>query len=152
MRLPPVGRLDRLRGSADHFADTVDRSASPCVDLTPTEEQAMSEEDRHAKIQQRAYEIWQREGSLDGDHERHWHQAEMEIDREAALPLTAGDALPETREIDSADVLTVEALAVRTGISGDEAQELLDRLGNDRAAIEQAARSLKAKRRSQLGD
>ncbi|RTL95606.1 MAG: DUF2934 domain-containing protein [Hyphomicrobiales bacterium] len=106
----------------------------------------MSEDERHARIQQRAYEIWQREGSLDGDHERHWRQAEMEIDREAALPLTAGDAVPETREIDSTDVLTVEALAMRTGISGDEAQELLDRLGNDRAAIEQAARSLKAKR------
>jgi hypothetical protein len=104
----------------------------------------MSEE-RHAKIQKRAYEIWQREGALDGDHERHWHQAEMEIDREAALPLTAGDALPETREIDSTDVLTVEALAMRTGISGDEAQELIDRLGNDRAAIEDEARSLRAR-------
>ncbi|MBN9548183.1 MAG: DUF2934 domain-containing protein [Alphaproteobacteria bacterium] len=112
----------------------------------------MSEDDRHARIQQRAYEIWQREGGLNGDHERHWHQAEMEIDREAALPLTADDALPETHEIGSADILTVEALAVRTGISGDEAQELLDRLGDDRAAIEQAARSLKGKRRSQLGD
>jgi len=105
----------------------------------------MSEE-RHEKIQRRAYEIWQREGGLHGDHERHWHQAEMEIDREAGLPLTADDALPETREIDSADVLTVEALAMRTGISGDEAQELLDRLGKDRAAIEQAARGLQAKR------
>ena len=37
---------------------------------------------------------------------------------------------------------------MRTGISGDEAQELIDRLGSDRAAIEQAARSLKARRRS----
>ena len=105
-------------------------------------------DDRTEKIKQRAYEIFQREGSILGNHERHWHQAEMEIDREAALPLTADDALPETREIDSTDVLTVEALAMRTGISGDEAQELLDRLGNDRAAIEQAARSLKTKRRS----
>ncbi|TPJ32561.1 DUF2934 domain-containing protein [Mesorhizobium sp. B2-8-3] len=104
------------------------------------------DDDRTEKIRQRAYEIFQREGGIFGNHERHWHQAELEIDREAALPLTAGDALPETREIDSADVLTVEALAMRTGISGDEAQELLDRLGNDRAAIEQAARSLKAKR------
>ena len=104
------------------------------------------DDDRTEKIRQRAYEIFQREGSILGNHERHWHQAELEIDREAALPLTAGDALPETREVDSADVLTVEALAMRTGISGDEAQELLDRLGNDRAAIEQAARSLKAKR------
>ncbi|UCI06483.1 DUF2934 domain-containing protein [Mesorhizobium sp. B1-1-8] len=104
-------------------------------------------DERHDKIEQRAYEIWQREGGRDGDHERHWHQAEMEIDREAALPLTAGDAMPETREIAGSDVLTVEDLAMRTGISGDEAQELIDRLGNDRAAIEQAARSLKARQR-----
>lgn len=40
--------------------------------------------------------------------------------------------------------MTVEALAMRTGISGDQAQELIDRLGNDRAAIEEAARSIKA--------
>ena len=47
-------------------------------------------------------------------------------------------------EIAASDVLTVEALAMRTGITGDQAQALLDRLGNDRAAIEDAARSLKA--------
>ncbi|AZO44354.1 DUF2934 domain-containing protein [Mesorhizobium sp. M7D.F.Ca.US.005.01.1.1] len=105
-------------------------------------------DERHEKIQQRAYQIWEREGGLHGDPERHWHQAEAEIDREAALPLTAGDALPETGEIASTDVLEVEALAMRTGLSGDEAQALIDRLGNDRAAIEQAARSLKAKRKS----
>jgi hypothetical protein len=103
-------------------------------------------DERHEKIQQRAYEIWEREGG--GDPERHWHQAAAEIDREAALPLTAGDALPETSEIASSDVLAVEALAMRTGISGDEAQELIDRLGHDRAAVEQAARNLKGKRRS----
>jgi len=107
----------------------------------------MSDE-RHEKIQQRAHEIWQREGGAHGEHERHWQQAEAEIDREAALPLTAGDALPETSEIASSDVLAVEALAMRTGISGDEAQELIDRLGGDRAATEQAARNLKSKRRS----
>jgi len=34
----------------------------------------------------------------------------MEIDREAALPLTADDALPQTREIASTGVLEVEDL------------------------------------------
>jgi hypothetical protein len=101
-------------------------------------------DERNEKIQQRAYQIWEREGRLQGDHERHWHTAKEEIDREAALPLTADDALPETREIASSDVLAVEALAIHTGITPEQAQELLDRLGNDRAAIEQAARSLKA--------
>ncbi|MER9917913.1 MULTISPECIES: DUF2934 domain-containing protein [unclassified Mesorhizobium] len=102
------------------------------------------EDDRHHKIQQRAYQIWEREGT--GDPEHHWHRAEAEIDREAALPLTADDALP--REIASTDVLTVEELAVRTGIAGDEAQELIDRLGADRAAVEQAARGIEGKRRA----
>lgn len=100
-------------------------------------------DERHEKIQKRAYQIWQREGG--GDPEHHWHRAEAEIDREAALPLTADDALP--REIASADVLTVEELAVRTGISGDAAQDLIDKLGTDRAAVEQAARGIKGKRR-----
>lgn len=91
----------------------------------------MGDDDRLAKIRQRAYEIWEREGRLFGNHQRHWDQAEAEIDREIA----------------STDILTVEELAMRTGISGDEAQALIDRLGNDRAAVESAARSLKARRR-----
>ena len=101
-------------------------------------------DERHEKIQKRAYQIWEREGG--GDPEHHWHRAEAEIDREAALPLTADDALPQTREIASTDVVEVEELAMRTGIFGDEAQALLDRLGTDRAAIEQAARRLKARK------
>ncbi|CCV15478.1 conserved hypothetical protein [Mesorhizobium sp. STM 4661] len=38
--------------------------------------------------------------------------------------------------------MTIEALAMRTGITGQQAQDLIDRLGNDRAAIEEAAQSL----------
>jgi hypothetical protein len=99
-------------------------------------------DEQHEKIQQRAYAIWEREGAVHGDHERHWHRAKEEIDREAALPLTADDALPETREIASSDILTVEALAMRTGITAQQAQDLIDQMGDDRAAIEDAARSL----------
>lgn len=36
----------------------------------------------------------------------------MEIDREAALPLTADNALPQSRGIAGTDVLEIEALAV----------------------------------------
>jgi DNA-binding MarR family transcriptional regulator len=74
----------------------------------------------------------------------------MEIHREAALPLTAYEALPQTSEIASTEVLTVEELAVRPGISGDEARDLIDRLGTDRAAVEQAARDFKEKRRGKF--
>ncbi|WP_292400809.1 DUF2934 domain-containing protein, partial [Mesorhizobium sp.] len=44
-------------------------------------------DDREDKIRERAYQIWEREGRIHGDPERHWHRAEAEIDREAALPL-----------------------------------------------------------------
>ncbi|MHA6646154.1 hypothetical protein [Mesorhizobium sp. A623] len=40
-------------------------------------------------------------------------------------------------------VLDVEELAFKTGITGDQAQDLIDRIGTDREALEQAARSLK---------
>ena len=114
-------------------------------------------DDRHQRIQQRGYEIWEREGRSDGDPEKHWHQAEAEIEREEQLEgdqaftepsavgatvLSAKTRRPRRVETASSDVMTVEALAMRTGITGDQAQDLVDRLGNDREAIEEAARSL----------
>jgi hypothetical protein len=42
----------------------------------------MSDE-REERIRQRALELWQREGSLDGRSLSHWLQAEKEIDQEA---------------------------------------------------------------------
>lgn len=54
------------------------------------------------------------------------------------------DNIPrDDQTIDPDNVLDVEALALRTGITGDQAQALVDRIGNDRAALEQAARQLK---------
>ena len=35
-------------------------------------------DDRHEKIQKRAYELWERDGG--GDPERDWYQASAEID------------------------------------------------------------------------
>ncbi|MGX9145593.1 hypothetical protein [Mesorhizobium sp. 128a] len=98
------------------------------------------------------------EGGAHGDREPHGHQAAFEIDREAALPLTADEALPQTKEITGTDVLPVEELAVRTGMSGDEARALVDRLGTERAAIGQkrqgrgaiSARLITAKRRRSM--
>jgi len=114
-------------------------------------------DERHQRIQKRAYEIWEREGAGHGDPEKHWHQAEAEIDREnqletaqaftepsvvGATVLSAKTRKPRRAETANSDVMTVEALAMRTGITGDQAQDLIDRLGNDREAIEEAARSL----------
>ncbi|MCW0001215.1 DUF2934 domain-containing protein [Pararhizobium sp. YC-54] len=38
------------------------------------------ENDRETRIRQRAYQLWQDEGSPEGKHEEHWAQAAREID------------------------------------------------------------------------
>jgi hypothetical protein len=56
----------------------------------------------------------------------------------------AEDNLPgDDQTLDQDSVLDVEVFALRTGITGDQAQALIDRIGNDRLALEQAARELK---------
>lgn len=41
-------------------------------------------DDRYARIQRRAYELWERDGRPHGSHEHHWHQAVSEIDGDPA--------------------------------------------------------------------
>ncbi|WP_189502332.1 DUF3606 domain-containing protein [Mesorhizobium sp. M00.F.Ca.ET.216.01.1.1] len=54
------------------------------------------------------------------------------------------DNIPrDDQTLDPDNVLDVEAFALRTGITGDQARALIDRIGNDRLALEQAARELK---------
>jgi hypothetical protein len=48
----------------------------------------------------------------------------------------------DQQAIDPDNVLDVEQLALKTGITGDQAQALIDRIGNDRQALEAAARAL----------
>ena len=50
--------------------------------------------------------------------------------------------LPKEQAIDPDDVLDIEQLALKTGITGDQAQALVERIGNDRQALEAAARAL----------
>ena len=35
--------------------------------------------DRESEIRNKAYEKWESEGRRDGDHDRHWQEAELEI-------------------------------------------------------------------------
>jgi hypothetical protein len=41
-------------------------------------------DDRHERIRQRAYEIWEREGRPDGREHEHWDRATKEIDAESS--------------------------------------------------------------------
>lgn len=54
-------------------------------------------DNRVDRIRERAFELWQREGSPDGRAEDHWQQAEREIDAEDAKGET--DALVETESV-----------------------------------------------------
>ncbi|MBB5041956.1 DUF2934 domain-containing protein [Shinella fusca] len=40
-------------------------------------------DDREDRIRERAFELWQQEGSLDGRSLSHWLQAEKEVDDES---------------------------------------------------------------------
>lgn len=54
----------------------------------------MSDTSRTDRVRDRAYNIWETEGRVDGHHERHWHQATHEIDdgETPELPHDAGEA------------------------------------------------------------
>lgn len=44
------------------------------------------------KIKQRAQEIWEAEGRPEGQHQRHWQQAEEELSAGGELPQTSSPA------------------------------------------------------------
>ncbi|UDF29700.1 UNVERIFIED_ORG: DUF2934 domain-containing protein [Roseateles sp. XES5] len=51
------------------------------------------DEQRERRIRMRAFDLWQREGSLDGRTLGHWLQAEREIDDEDAEEARKRDAV-----------------------------------------------------------
>jgi hypothetical protein len=50
------------------------------------------DDERDERIRRRAYEIWEKDGKRHGDHERHWHEAADEIDRENSIGSTGGES------------------------------------------------------------
>lgn len=52
--------------------------------------------DRENQIRARAFELWQREGSLDGRTLGHWLQAEREVDEEIAEEAKRDETEPVT--------------------------------------------------------
>ena len=45
----------------------------------------MDERSKEERIRQRAYELWEAEGRIDGQHERHWHDATQEPEEASAI-------------------------------------------------------------------
>jgi hypothetical protein len=55
--------------------------------------------DRESEIRKKAYENWERDGRLEGDHERHWAEAEQELHSQGQSP--AAESLQQERDAHS---------------------------------------------------
>jgi CBS domain-containing protein len=64
------------------FADGYDVTEVHCDDRGRIVEDVERTSEKDEQIRQRAYDLWQREGSPEGRHEAHWMQASREIDVE----------------------------------------------------------------------
>ncbi|TCU09618.1 DUF2934 domain-containing protein [Rhizobium sullae] len=82
---------DPVEGSAE----TIERELERRND-TGTKSPDRSPGDREDRIRRRAYEKWEREGRPEGEHERHWQQAEKEIEGEDGTG-RSGEHLPAPR-------------------------------------------------------
>jgi len=108
--------------SADRDAageSLADPDRSTLSDAFTTRIRTPGAEEDFERTRRRAFSLWERDGRPDGSPDEFWYRAEQEL-RE---PVTA------------------QALAVRTGLNIDEAQDLIDRLGSDWELLEQAAAS-----------
>ena len=56
----------------------------------------MSDIDKQDRIRARAYEIWERQGRIDGEQDRHWDEAKRELAAEAEEPGKLSETITET--------------------------------------------------------
>lgn len=91
--------LDELmpasRNSEMQHHESGNRGQCDRLVLAKTEESRMDID----KIRQRAQEIWEAEGKPEGQHERHWQQAEEELSAGGELPQTSSPAHHSATEI-----------------------------------------------------
>lgn len=71
------GNEDPVEGSRETIERELERPNH--AGTKPPDRSTDGEEER---IRRRAYEIWEREGRPDGEHNRHWQQAEKELEGE----------------------------------------------------------------------
>nr|WP_246707120.1 DUF2934 domain-containing protein [Mesorhizobium sp. NZP2077] len=70
-------------------------------------------DDRQERIRNRAHQIWQAEGQPAGHHERHWHQAAADIDRDDATGKSAKKPSKKAAGADKAKAEPKEAKAAK---------------------------------------
>ncbi|MGK9261312.1 DUF2934 domain-containing protein [Sinorhizobium meliloti] len=77
---------DPVEGSRETIERELERE-----DQNRTEPPDRITEDDEDRIRARAYEIWERERRPDGGHERHWHQAQKELEEEGRISPHTGE-------------------------------------------------------------
>lgn len=73
----------------------------------------MHMESHEDKIRERAYAIWEREGSPEGMQDWHWEQAEAEIRAEEDAPMDRNDVNQSDPMTDAAGAVGEEAAPAR---------------------------------------
>ncbi|WP_082910360.1 DUF2934 domain-containing protein [Sinorhizobium glycinis] len=76
-----AGNKKRNEDPVEGSRETIERELER-PNQTGTEPSDQSTDEKRERIRRRAYEIWEREGRPDGGHERHWHEAEKQLDEE----------------------------------------------------------------------
>ncbi|YCI07121.1 DUF2934 domain-containing protein (plasmid) [Ensifer sp. D2-11] len=74
------------RDTIEHELQNRDQdNKAPTPPSQAEENRSGAVDEKEERVRRRAYEIWEREGGIDGDHERHWEQATSEIEEEERL-------------------------------------------------------------------
>jgi uncharacterized protein YjbJ (UPF0337 family) len=88
-----IGKVKQGIGSAINSDDLKERGAAQ--ELKGHAQQAVGDakaavegasDDRESRIRERAYRIWEEEGTPDGHDYEHWRQAEREVDGDVIAP------------------------------------------------------------------
>lgn len=78
------------------------------------------EYDRETDVRNRAYAIWEREGRPEGLHERHWADAERELDQQADSQTIEGNDIASPRALREAARQHTDTYIVASDLEDDD--------------------------------
>jgi len=78
------------------------------------------EDDRETKLRNLAHAIWEREGRPDGEHDRHWADAERELGEQADSQTVEGDDIANPRALKEAARQHADTYIVASDLEDDD--------------------------------
>jgi hypothetical protein len=103
--------------------------------------------DRQRRIEQRAYEIWEREGRPHGKHDEHWHRAAQEI----GGGRTAGRAAGSGTKSAGSNSASVSKPRAKTSASASNSGGAVSRTAKPAPATKSGAASTRGRRKQPTG-